>query len=549
MSAACARLFGYHRLLLERSIRLHNAAITMIRAAILALLTLTGCQCQPEEAPLRLDGLEPASGHAGVQIPVTVLGEGFTPAVRVSYRDPNRSEVNTVFEVRLGEHALIEIDYRDATHLSATVPPDLAPGEYTLHVRAPNGDEESLADAFEVLPGVTVLDGGEVELDGNRRDGELDDLARTDGGVPDTAQPDSATPDTSMPDTSLPDSSCPADWHSCDWDQRIKLTVQPGTVASPQASFPVYVDLADLGASFFNAVSVDGSDIVVTDASGITALPRELEILDKSGGSGALWFNAPALQDGSEFYIYYGNTSAAGTNSTTVWDPSFLAVWHNSVDPTGPAPQVLDSTSNSVHGTSQGGMSAGAQVSGKLGNTLEFDGVDDYIVVEGSTGTLDHTGVGDAMKMTICAWVNPDGLTTSFPSILSKGDTQYHMKLHSTDRWEFKSGGEWSLSDSPISAPFDQWYHVCGVNDGTDNLVYVNGVLQAETTTPASIEHDDYPVWMGMDSQNTDRDPFDGYIDELRFSDTARSADWIRTEFLNQDDAAAFFAVSVEQIP
>jgi hypothetical protein len=40
---------------------------------------------------------------------------------------------------------------------------------------------------------------------------------------------------------------------------------------------------------------------------------------------------------------------------------------------------------------------------------------------------------------------------------------------------------------------------------------------------------------------------FDGLLDELRVSNTARSADWIATEYNNQSNPSAFLSVGTQQ--
>jgi len=42
--------------------------------------------------------------------------------------------------------------------------------------------------------------------------------------------------------------------------------------------------------------------------------------------------------------------------------------------------------------------------------------------------------------------------------------------------------------------------------------------------------------------------PFDGVIDEVRISNTARSADWLRTSYNNQVPDSTFYSVSIEQV-
>jgi hypothetical protein len=94
----------------------------------------------------------------------------------------------------------------------------------------------------------------------------------------------------------------------------------------------------------------------------------------------------------------------------------------------------------------------------------------------------------------------------------------------------------------------DTWHHVAGVFDGANMHLYVDGVLDA---TKASVLS---PVSTGDDLSIGKRtcgwggySPFLGTIDEVRLSDTGRSADWIRTCYENQSSPARFLAFFPEE--
>ena len=100
-------------------------------------------------------------------------------------------------------------------------------------------------------------------------------------------------------------------------------------------------------------------------------------------------------------YMYYGFPSTPLDNQypSAVWDANYKGVWHLK-ETTGGHGAIKDSTSNNNHGTDMGGPTLGA--SGKIGNAIGFDGLNDigHVQNSGSTASLDLT----SGPLTISAW-------------------------------------------------------------------------------------------------------------------------------------------------
>ena len=85
--------------------------------------------------------------------------------------------------------------------------------------------------------------------------------------------------------------------------------------------------------------------------------------------------------------------------------------------------------------------------------------------------------------------------------------------------------------------------------DGTadDLIVYRNGVLEGTTTlngtTLFTTPTVDEPT---IGNTSTLNRGFDGQIQETRVSKIARSADWIATQYTNQDDPTSFYTAGPE---
>ncbi len=103
--------------------------------ALAAPLSLTVSAVQPDTAPNDID------------TPILIHGTGFTATLL-------GTEVITAPIVYLGDRTLAEVSLVNSTTLSATVLWGLEPGVYTLSVENPDGEFNSLADAFTVTDAV-----------------------------------------------------------------------------------------------------------------------------------------------------------------------------------------------------------------------------------------------------------------------------------------------------------------------------------------------------------------------------------------------------------
>ena len=193
----------------------------------------------------------------------------------------------------------------------------------------------------------------------------------------------------------------------------------------------------------------------------------------------------------------------------------------------------FDETSGTTAADSSGSNNTGtltngpAWTTGKIGGTVSFDGVDDYINI-GNPVSLQLTG-----SMTISAWINGDIFGTN--DIISK-------KGGSTDRgWEFLvdfSPKKFAIAIADINnividrrsntTPLaGQWYHVTGVyNAAAQSLdMYVNGALDNGTltgTVPSSQRNSTRDVTIGRRPGAANR--WDGLMDDVRVYNRALTA-------------------------
>ena len=117
----------------------------------LPLWLLLSCACTQSPADPSLLSLEPRSAHSGQRVMLQIFGQHLNPTVALNLDDPARSQVDTLFQVRLGDRMLTDARLVAANELRAELAPGLAPGTYDLRVTAPDGRVAVLQGAFQIV--------------------------------------------------------------------------------------------------------------------------------------------------------------------------------------------------------------------------------------------------------------------------------------------------------------------------------------------------------------------------------------------------------------
>jgi hypothetical protein len=248
--------------------------------------------------------------------------------------------------------------------------------------------------------------------------------------------------------------------------------------------------------------------------------------------------------------MYYGNMDSSNQQCPEkTWDSDFALVQHFN-ERTG---TLFDSTGYSNDGIPYGGVTQDA--AGKIGNADSFDGADDYVECENSPS------LNPLIYISLEAWYKPVSFRGSGNDpIIDKGYShyqnpyyQYHLgvvgdtypTMHS--RFGFYIANS-VFQDVKTGNDFwvpNVWYHLVGTYDGSTERLYVNGMLIDSQDVVSTM------VDFGKDlriGRYTDLNYcLPGTIDEVRISSCARSAAWILTEYLNQEDSSGFFDVGLEE--
>lgn len=336
-------------------------------------------------------------------------------------------------------------------------------------------------------------------------------------------------------------------WYNEAWAYRKQITIDHTRVEASLTGFPVLISMADADledtANGGHVSQSDGGDILFTKSDGTTKLDHEIERYIPADGELIAWVEIDSLSatEDTVIYLYYGNAACSDQwNIEGTWDANFMMVQHMEDDPD--PSHTADSTSNGNDGTKKGADEPN-EASGKIGGAQDFDGSDDYV------------NCGDAASLqvdyiTVEGWAKFD-VNTGKRVIASIDDgSNRRWALYLLDapyrlRFFVFVNNSWRSPDYPWQPTPDTWYYVVGIKSPTQVRTYINGEeVGAPQNHPGVMDKDPMDLRIGVGNYPG---YFDGIIDEIRISDTARSAEWIKTCYNNQNSPAGFYSVGSEE--
>lgn len=344
-----------------------------------------------------------------------------------------------------------------------------------------------------------------------------------------------------------------AAWFSSSWLYRKSLTIDSDQVSGTGdlTNFPILVSRTD--SDLQANAQADSDDIVFTSSDGVTQLDHEIEKYTSGTGTLVAWVEIPTLDGDADtiIYMYYGNSGAtAQENPTGVWDSNYVGVWHMSEDPSGIAPQILDSTNNNLDLTSAGSMTTGDLIASKVGDGIDLDGTNDYLTINDSA-TVSFGG----NSFTLESWINVPGSHVSDTSIIGKAHSsgshtnpyfEYALQLGSTGQPRSflatgtLSGNFTSVTSVSGAISVNTWHHLVAAKDSSLVRIYVNGSQNNTNSASGNIQDFSGPLRIG--SNGGPGEYTKGTVDEVRISNISRSTDWLTTTYNTMNNNAAFFS-------
>ena len=293
-------------------------------------------------------------------------------------------------------------------------------------------------------------------------------------------------------------------------------------------NFPDEAKDSDLGTVFA------GGGIRFVDAVGDT-LPREIVDFTPNSTPGSataeIWVLVDTLSYNNDTVItcaYFSGYSEPDSSDTygmrSVWS-DYSGVYHLGDLTTS---TVLNSSSGGIDGT-KAAANVPNEVSGKIGAAQDFD------VSSTARVAITDTANNFTGDFTFSAWVNASSVSNYRPIVSKRdgGTYQYQFRLAPAVTSLLCTGGSVAGSTSLSTST---WHHVsCTRDDDGNTVIYLNGSSDGSDTSD-TITTQSLDVYIGFDGGAA----FDGIIDNVMLIDTVRSADWIATEYANQNSPGPF---------
>lgn len=331
------------------------------------------------------------------------------------------------------------------------------------------------------------------------------------------------------------------------------LTSDGSLVPTTQSNFTALFSITDNelrtvanGGEIVNTDSGRPADFAFFGEEGLTTQLKH-KVISYNATTGHIlgWIKVPTLNATTETILYIGYGDAAVTtyqgDDDGIYDASVLAHWELG---DGSTLSANDNTANAHHGTLSNTPTA---TTGKIDGGANFVSASSQKITI-PTGLMKHSG-------TWSAWCKATTLPNAYNTVFSRfqGAQATYLLI--------KSNGKLACEASPAvsgTCAYDgtgsetlstgTWYRVSlSFNDlaVTAYIVgYVNGAVDKTQNASNSNDFDLQSFTTSIAGfGNAAGSYFDGIIDDVIFTDGERSADWILTEYRNQNDPEAFWTL------
>ena len=327
-------------------------------------------------------------------------------------------------------------------------------------------------------------------------------------------------------------------WMDSDYTKRRKLTFDNSAQSEILEGFPVIISL-DNSRVDYSQTQNQGQDLRFTNSAGML-LPYEIEKWNESGIS-SVWVKVPSIAGSSNadyVWMYYGNPAAADNQSSSVWG-DYAAVWHMASN------QDSSPNNNDLSCTN---------CPAATGSSYWYDGSNDRHLVANSN-LINTGGPWDNKTIEILFKADTIGSGASKDILYEQGSSTKGLNLYVTGTSLYVGGWNRDSSQSNwdgtwLSAGINTgtWYYaVLGLQDGDNSACAdcLKGFLNGQEFSSGDgrrLYSNTGNIQIGfgdtrMHSGTSGEDDYDGFIDELRLTNKALSADWIKAQYLSLTDS------------
>lgn len=333
------------------------------------------------------------------------------------------------------------------------------------------------------------------------------------------------------------------------WSKRMEITFPGYPVGYDDlTNFPALVVLTD-GSNGVDFVDFENgaADLRFTAADASTELSYEIDTWHDVNSNSYVWVQLPLLDTTTTIYAYWGKsgeTAPAYTTNGATWNSSYSLVSHDG--------GITDSTTNSNSGSNNGTTA----VTAFTGTGRSFNGTGAYIDLGNDPSLINLTE-----DLTLLAWVKRSS---------GAGDSDYTILTCASEGYsDFPF--HWVIQPDQNHTRLNQSFGVSGIPlDSTTNGIPTEGQWELATvtrtksntnftaaffidgkwinTTNATIEGTNggnAHALVGRDASQY----YEGDIDEIRISSSARSSDWIWATYMSMASNRQFTAYADADFP
>lgn len=347
------------------------------------------------------------------------------------------------------------------------------------------------------------------------------------------------------------------------WANRFSFTIQADKINKELTDFPLMLNLSTSSGlnsknlrNVFDVIRRDSNQKKIAITYGRDQCFAEIQEWDNVNRKAIIWVKCPVISnlENTEFYFYYDrhkddNDTYVGTIGSSaaqsIWDSDYIGVWHMCQAPSGGPNCILDSTSNILNGSPSGAIISAGLVEGKIGHSINFNGLNDVInfgkdsiLNDITEKTFEITGIPSSWGEIGYGRLydkNRNYLQLSYAG----SRIRYIQHYGEEDLIEFYAENDKIETDGAfsVSMKFN--------NTEPDNYpkLFVNGEDQAviRDFSSSDTRADDSPYDFLIGNRNDGSRAYKGIIDEVRLSKIIRSNAWlIASEFSNLDELLEF---------
>ncbi len=308
-------------------------------------------------------------------------------------------------------------------------------------------------------------------------------------------------------------------WWSDDWKFRKEISFDLSKTGSgingTVRDAPILIRLHAGNFGYFNDTKPDGSDFRLIDGDDKTPLKFHIERYDPVNQLGFIWVRLPQIAGGSnsqKIYLYYGNPKAAnGGDVAATYDKNeALALQFSDPAPVDATAYANKPSASTVE------MSAASLIAGGI----KLNGSERVSIPAGGALQL-----APAAGATVSAWVrfdSPQG--DAYVLALQDGAAGFVVGLRGARPYARLSGASGS-AEAAAAADLTptQWHHLAASYAAGRLNLYVDGAPAGSAAAQTADLGGALTVGAGAGNDHG----FVGEMDEVEFSNVARSADYI----------------------